>query len=100
MSEEEANSIPGAATAHAAITAISVQIGRMDERLVSVKDSLDLHMRDEHKEFREALQKIEAVEHSVMEIHAAAKTTRIIAAIVAAAAGAWTWAADFIKLHR
>lgn len=88
------------ATIQASITALSVQSGRTDERLINIASALDRHMREEHQEFKDALAKVESIESSVAEIHAAARTTRTIAAIAASLAAAGAWAIDLFKVKQ
>ena len=87
------------ASLQATLTQVSVQLGRLDERQTAIQASLLHHMQEEHKEFKEALAKVEKVEASVDEIHAAAKTVKIIAAVAAALGGAFAWAIDLFKVR-
>lgn len=94
------------ASLHAAITALSVQIGKLDERLLATKEALGHHMREEHQEFRDALEqvkevhaKVESARRAIDEVHAAARVTRWIAGAVAGIVAAWAALRDRITIH-
>jgi hypothetical protein len=98
MSDEHQPHVISVASLHATLTQLSVQVGRMDERQKVIQEGIERHMREEHKEFKEALLKVEKVEDSVSELHAAAKTTRLIAAVVAGLVGIWASAKSLITI--
>jgi hypothetical protein len=53
------------ATVHAAITALSVSVGRLDERLHAMHSALKSHTVNEHKSFDEALADVREVKSEV-----------------------------------
>ena len=84
---------------HAAINDQSLQLGRLDERMASLQRDLTHHTREEHKEFREALDRVAALQASVAEIHAGLRVLRWIGVAVAGAAAAVAWALDHVRLQ-
>ena len=98
MSDVDHPHVISIASLHATLTQLSVQVGRMDERQKVIQEGLEKHMREEHMEFKEALIKVEKVEDSVSELHAAAKTTRLIAGIVAGLVGLWATAKSLFTI--
>lgn len=81
------------ASLHAAQTQQAVALGRIEERLTSLQRSLEHHMREEHSEFREALEVVSEVRGDIRDIHQAGRVTRWIALAIAAIAttGLWVW---------
>lgn len=53
---------------HAAITALSVDVGRLSERLIALDGKLTHHTKSEHEEFKEALQIVADIKKDVASI--------------------------------
>lgn len=53
-------------------------------------------MREEHRDFEEALKKVDSLHDTVRDLHSAAKITRWIAMAVAGLASAIIWIKDHI----
>ena len=81
---------------HRDLTSLGITVGRLDERLVAIHRALEHHMREEHKDFEAALEKVDKLHETVRDLHSAAKITRWIAAIVAGLASAAIWIKDHI----
>lgn len=50
---------------HAAITALSVDVGRLSERLIALDAKLVHHTTSEHEEFKEALEIVSTIQKDV-----------------------------------
>ena len=81
---------------HRDLTSLGITVGRLDERLASIHRSLEHHMREEHKDFECALEKVDKLHETVRDLNSAARVTRWIAMIVAALASAAIWIKDHI----
>lgn len=53
---------------HAAITALSVDVGRLSERLIALDEKLTHHTKSEHEEFKEALEIVASIKKDVNAI--------------------------------
>lgn len=53
---------------HAALTALSVDVGRLSERLIALDEKLVHHTRSEHEEFKEALEIVATIKNDVNAI--------------------------------
>jgi hypothetical protein len=82
---------------HRDLTGLGMTVGRLDERLVAIHNALDRHMREEHKDFQEALKKVESLHDTVRDLHSAAKVTRWIAATISGMVGVLWWIRDHIR---
>ncbi len=82
---------------HAAITALSVDVGRLSERLIALDSKLVHHTTSEHREFKEALEIVQGIKEDVNGIQsildnqkgawmALAKIAAVIAGVVTVAA--------------
>lgn len=83
---------------HRDLTSLGITVGRLDERLVSIHQALQHHMKEEHKDFQEALKKVDQLHETVRDLHAAARVTRWIAAVVAGLASVFVWLKDNIRV--
>lgn len=85
--------------AHRDSAALAITVGRLDERLKSIHNALDQHMKEEHRDFKAALQKVDELHSTVRDLHSAAKVTRWIAAVVSGMAVVVIWIRDHIVLR-
>lgn len=85
---------------HAALTALSVDVGRLSERLIALDAKLSYHTQTEHQEFKDALAIVSEIKDDLASLQglmnqgkgawlALAKLAGILAAIIAVATSVW-----------
>lgn len=72
-------------------------LARIEERIETLRRELLHHTKEEHKEFKEALEEGRATREAVAEIQTTARVARWIATAVAGVAGFAVWAMDHFK---
>ena len=77
---------------------LAVTVGRLDERLAAIHRALDRHMQEEHKDFLEALKKVDLLNETVRDLHSAAKVTRWVAAVATTLFGVAMWLKNHVSI--
>jgi hypothetical protein len=89
---------------HAAITALSVDVGRLSERLIALDSKLVHHTHFEHEEFKEALQIVDSIKKDVGAIQTVLNQQQgawwaliKVGGVILALAGLITWVVEAIR---